>query len=467
MMENVFYQRAFELSFDGFVHLAWSQGQAKNTAAMKEVLDVMEGSAFDKLLLVTNVLSRDEKQRTREITLLDAFIQALGPAHPGNLHQEVLWTADQREVFDRLIGVAEACRSASLKAGNLQAHTDPFARISRAGTEVIQDPAFFHEMERFAEIKLGFLSQACASANTAALIAMLDHASLDTSMDLLDSLVPEDREIDQEKGDPFAPFGALVGSGQALKGGLIDFLDALDEKLKTEKGGSPTAHLRADLLRRRLDRLHEPMDSDAMRCATQLMGKEGLDPHRSVLAQEVRWYTDTNHLFGNAKSKGLPLEQSVMERLLNAAVCRHCLPVVDAILPVLQHKAQGPNTLLTHVFCDIGPVSPENLRGTLQRLKANGRSLEPMRGDDGKIVQASALAVLAAMPTHPGDEQKLAALLDVGIDVSARALKGIKFADGAPHRERLMGVIKAHAARSAAHKLLADLDKEPLPSLAP
>lgn len=466
-MSDPFYQRAFDESPPALINLAWSNSKSKNLEAIKSILTVLEADPTAGVIAGQSV-TLTGATGNQEITLAKAFAQALGPMNAEDLHHEVRWTADQRDVFDRFSAV---CRDNLAYQANLPIRMDATLLLIHAAVLVVQDPLFFESLDDpYTMLPLGLLSKASGAGNTPALIALMKGATLDTALDYVDSLVPADREITNKSSAAIDALAKLVGPGQARKGGLIDLLDTLDEKIGLTEGKPSTSHIRIDLVRRRLDRLGEALDVEAIAQIAQVMGKDGLDPHVSGLKGEVTRYTEMNRLFGNSEAKPdaktSTTDDSLMGCLADAAVRRRCLPVIDAILPVIKHKAAGKNNFVALALQHNGPVSMQDLRGTFERLKAHGINLDQVK-TDGKVTNTSALAQLASMVTHSGDEQKLAALLDVGIDASPKTLKGIKFADGDAHKNRMLGVIKAHAARRTAHDLLADLDAEPSRSLAP
>lgn len=462
-MSDSFYQRVLDESPFAFIHLAWDNAKSKNLESIKSILTVLEADPTVGVLSGQAVTLAGETGN-QEITVAKAFAAALGPMNAEDLHQEVAWTADQREVFDRIVAVS---RKNFASQANLPIRIDPTLLLIHAGALVVQDPRFFDSMDDlYKAMPLGVLSKSGKAANTPALIALLKNASADTALDFVDSLFSAEREIMDKDSASIESLSKLVGHGQGRKGGLIDLLDAMDEKCDTHDGKSPTSCIRIELIRRRLDRFEEPMDADAVTQIAQVMGSGGFDPLSSSLKDEVDRYTELVRLFANQEPKYITQDSSLMGCLLESAVRRRCCPLIDSILPVLEHKARGKNNLLELALQQNCPVSMPDLRGTVERLKANGVSLDEIKAD-GKVIQASGLAHLASMGGHTGDEQKLATLLDIGIDVSSKAMKAAKFTEGDPHTHRMMNVIKAHAARRTAQELLANLDIEPARLLAP
>lgn len=474
-MTDNFYQRVAEESAHALLCMAWSHAKDRNLDAMMNILEVLENDTACKLMVAKchvplhahhayqgNLLD-STPQSNDAVSFPKTFAHALRPMDAEDTPHEVKWTALQAHLFERALTMFRSLPMVFVRGKNENPVLD--AEFFLEGLKVVKDPDFYVGLgDKFKDLRVTSLSRALENHNTVALIEVLKHTSFDKRFDFTYTLAPQDGHATKESDKLIKKLAHLIGPHMGKKGGLLDFLDTL-ERMVNSNNATP---VRMGLMRCHLDGLSSSktgMDLDVVRELEQLAGKGGMNPSTSLLPASAQRSIDVQRLFGGFKSEGKALHETTDAALMlmRSAIRHHCVPLMKAMGPLL--KACANNLPLMQVALEGRPdvqVAPESFKAAIVCLMAHGETLEKVKEENAEhgfvTVRESALAELARMKEHPGDEQKIAILLDMG--ANPKPLAGSKFSGGKDHRDRWNHVVQSHAARQAARSLVAEIEME-------
>ena len=472
-MIDTFYERVAKESEHALLALAWGHAKSRNLDALMRIVEVLETKCPWSHLAATCALpvnpyrahAADQEQALpggqSTVTFPFVFAHALRPLETDNVLHEVKWTAVQSDLFERSLKLFQAIQLTFVGGKNQNPVLD--ADLLTAGMGGVKDPAFFSQLApKFHGLFNVEIQRALGQGNTVAVIEMLEHISFDKRIDFIHILAPQDGCTTPDAETRMSMLATQIGPGMVEKGGLLDFLDTLERMANTDR----VTPVRMGLMRRHLATLNgntSGASQSVVRDLEQLAGKGGLNPATSLLTAVAQCSIDMQHLFGGFKPQGKALHETTdgALMLMDSAIRHHCVPLMQALGPLLTSCANKKP--LTHIALQgrLGvQVEPEGLKATLMCLMAHGETLEQIKEDSPDVghalVRDSALAELAGMPEHPGDEQKIAVLLDLGASPKPMAL--VKFSGGKAHRERWNHVVQTHALRNTARSVLADLE---------
>lgn len=449
-----FYQTLADQSEQALLCCAWAMSETHNLDAMAQILKTLAkdntGEIFTELSGVEvrgfNRLKQPVSDRA-SVTFQSAFANALRPMTPSTRQNEVAWIPAQQELFDNLLKVMDS--SNGLK------------RLLHEGVKCVRDPRFFdHLVLQNKSAMEPCLLKAVSHANTAALLAMLKHCSDSEVVDFASDLTVIDEKTKTIRLTEFSK--ALDFSAPSKKGGLMEFLQTLDDRAGLEKSLPIRMILMADLIASKW--AWEAHDLPTLQSLASL---GGLDPSHEMMTKAMQRYVAKQQQTSFHTNLSINPTDPCM-RLAVVAASHCCAPVLEIASPLLTAGANRMG-LMDEVLKPQGAIDPDRHRHTLAVLMRHGESLDARLKSRHGMDRQAALVTLTRMGHHPGSDVKLLNLLELGADTAVILKPGRTnpFKSNATQFEtHVKNIVHAFEARKVARQTMADFELD-MKSLAP